>query len=77
MEDDLRIKKHPILDFKRGKKVSFHFEREWVEGYEEESIAAALFASGVRIFGRSKRFDHAKGWFCGIGKCSSCLMRVD
>lgn len=77
MEDDLRIKKHPILDFQRGKKVGFHFEREWIEGYEEESIAAALFASGIRIFGRSKRFDHPKGWFCGIGKCSSCLMRVD
>ena len=77
MKHDLRILRHPILDFKRGRKVGFHFEGEWIEGYENESIAAALFASGVRIFGSSKRLDHPKGWFCGIGKCSSCLMRVD
>lgn len=72
-----RIWKHPILDFKRGKKVSFQFEGEEVEGYENETIAAALFASGVKAFSKSKRFNHPRGWFCGIGKCSSCLMRVN
>jgi len=72
-----RIRRHPILDFERGRRVRFQFEGQWLEGYENESIAAALFASGVKIFGRSKRFNHPTGWFCGIGKCSSCLMRVN
>ena len=77
MEKNHRIQKHPILDFKRGEIVRFQFEGQWLEGYENESIAAALFASGVKIFGRSKRYNHPTGWFCGIGKCSSCLMRVN
>jgi len=77
VSDNLRIDDHPILEFKRGKKITFRFEGEQVEGYENESIAAALFASGVKVMSRSKRFDNPKGWFCGIGKCCSCMMRVD
>ncbi len=72
-----RIWRHPILDFKRGRSVRFQFEGKRIEGYENESIAVALFASGVKVFGRSRRFNHPMGWFCGIGKCSSCLMRVN
>jgi len=77
LEKNRRIREHPIIDFERGKRVRFQFEGQWLEGYEKESIAAALFASGVKIFSRSKRFNHPMGWFCGIGKCSSCLMRVN
>lgn len=77
MEKEQRILRHPILDFKRGRKVKFQFEGKRAAGYENESIAAALFASGVKVFRKSKRFDHPEGWFCGIGKCSSCLMRVN
>jgi sarcosine oxidase subunit alpha len=74
---NLRIKNHSILEFKRGKKTTFQFEGKPVEAYETESIAASLFASGVKVLSRSKRFGNPKGWFCGIGKCCSCLMRVD
>lgn len=77
MNSDLRIEKHPILEFKRGKKITFEFEGKLVEAYENESIAAALFASGVKVLSRSKRFNSPMGWFCGIGKCCSCMMRVD
>ncbi len=77
MNCDLRIEKHPILEFKRGKKITFQFEGKQVVAYENESIAAALFASGVKVLSRSKRFNNPIGWFCGIGKCCSCMMRVD
>ncbi len=77
MNSDLRIEKHPILEFKRGKRISFQFEGKQIEAYENESIAAALFASGVKVLSRSKRLNKPKGWFCGIGKCCSCMMRVD
>jgi sarcosine oxidase subunit alpha len=46
---DLRIEKHPILAFKRGRKITFQFEGKPVEAYENENIAAALFASGVNL----------------------------
>lgn len=68
---DLRIRNHPLLTFKRERKIGFQFEGEKVEGYENESVAAALSAVGVYVFSHSKRFTHPRGWFCGVGKCSA------
>jgi len=64
---DLRIRNHPLLAFKRERKISFLFEGKKVEGYENESVAAALSAAGVPVFGYSKHFAHPRGWFCGVG----------
>jgi len=73
----LRIQDHPILTFTRGRKVKFTFEGRQLTGYEGEPIAAALHASGIKVLGRSSRLNRARGFFCAIGNCSSCLMEVD
>lgn len=73
----LRIEKHPVLDFKNGKKVTFYFEGKEITGYEGEPIAAALHAIGVKMLRRSPHKDRARGFFCAIGRCSSCIMEVD
>ncbi len=72
-----RIKEHPILEFKRGRKVSFVFEGKTLYGYEGEPIAAALHDNGVKVLRYSLRYNRPRGFFCAIGKCSSCLMEVD
>ncbi len=46
-------------------------------GYSNDTIAAALHANGIVKFSESLRFHRSRGFFCGIGKCSSCLMRVN
>jgi sarcosine oxidase subunit alpha len=46
-------------------------------GYSNDTIAAALHANGIVKFSDSLRFHRPRGFFCGIGKCSSCLMRVN
>jgi predicted molibdopterin-dependent oxidoreductase YjgC len=71
------IESHPILEFKHGKKVRFYFEDEELEGYENEPIAAALHAAGVRVLSYSEKHKRPRGFFCAVGKCSSCLMEVD
>jgi predicted molibdopterin-dependent oxidoreductase YjgC len=71
------IKEHPILEFKRGEKVKFSFEGKELEGYEGLPIAAALHAAGIRVLSYSERYDRPRGFFCAVGKCSSCLMEVD
>jgi len=48
-----------------------------MEGYENEPIACALLANGVKVFRITKRFKRPRGFFCAVGKCSSCLMVVD
>jgi predicted molibdopterin-dependent oxidoreductase YjgC len=73
----LRIDEHPILEFKKGRKVEFTFEGKVYEGYEDETIAAALHAAGVKVLGHSHNMDRARGFYCGIGNCSSCLMVVN
>ncbi|MGB3479782.1 MAG: (2Fe-2S)-binding protein [bacterium] len=71
------IKEHPILEFKRGKKVKFFFEDREIEGYEGLPIAAALHAAGIKVLSFSERYNRPRGFFCAVGKCSSCLMEVD
>ena len=50
-----------------GHKVSFR---------EGESFAAALDAAGIRTFG-SDTVGNLARYFCGIGACQSCVIRVD
>lgn len=73
----MRIKKHPILNYKHGNKVKFLFNGKELEGYNNEPIAAALVAAGVKVLSRSFKYKRPRGFFCAIGKCSSCLMKVN
>ncbi|MCD6501972.1 (2Fe-2S)-binding protein [bacterium] len=73
----MRIKNHPILEFKRGPKVAFTFDGKRLEGYAGEPIAAALHDAGVMTLSYSIKRKRPRGFFCAIGHCSSCLMEVD
>lgn len=72
-----RALNHPILEFEKGKKVTFTFEGQELTGYEGETIAAALHAAGVRYLHESEKKHRHRGLFCAIGNCSSCLMKVN
>lgn len=73
----LRIENHPVLDFKKGKKVTFLYEGKELSGFEGEPIAAALHAAGIKMLRRSPHKNRARGFFCAIGRCASCIMEVD
>ena len=75
----MRFTDHPILDFnhKDKKKVRFTFEGKQYEGFEDEPIAAALHDNGVKKLRTSPKLKRSRGLFCAIGKCSSCLMKVN
>lgn len=73
----MRIEEHPILDFKKGKKIKFTFNGQEMEGYDSETIAAALHAAGVKVLGKSLFLHRPRGFYCAIGNCSSCLMVVN
>ncbi len=71
---NVRLKEHPILEFKRGRPVYFKFNGGVVEGYEGESVLASLWASGVKSLRKSAP---PQGPYCMIGYCSGCMARVD
>lgn len=73
----VRLKDHPILDFPAGREVTFTLDGKQITGIEGEPIAAALHAAGVRVLRHSPVLGRARGFFCAIGTCSSCLMTVD
>lgn len=73
----MRIEKHPILEFHRKKKVKFYFNGKEIEGFEGETIAAALHAAGVKVLGKSLFKHRPRGFYCAIGNCSSCNMIVN
>lgn len=71
-----RIVEHPILERKPTKVINFYFEGKELQALEGETIASALIANGIDVFGETER-SRPRGFFCAIGKCSSCLMIVD
>ncbi len=73
----MRIKEHPILEFKKGEKITFTFDGRELEGYAGEPVAAALHAAGVKVLSHSRNYKRPRGFWCAIGNCSSCNMRVN
>lgn len=73
----MRILNHPILEFHRGLPVTFTFNQQKIQAFEGETIAAALHAAGVQVLSESAHHHRPRGFFCAIGKCSSCIMEVD
>jgi len=73
----MRIHQHPVLTFDRGRKITFAFDGKSIEAYEGEPIAAALHAADIKVLSRSIKLHRPRGFFCAIGKCSSCMMEVD
>lgn len=71
------IKEHPVLEFKHKEKVEFTFDGNKMEGFAGEPIAMALHANGVRVYRETPEMKRPRGFFCAIGKCSSCFMVVD
>ncbi|UCH72042.1 MAG: FAD-dependent oxidoreductase [Thermoplasmatales archaeon] len=48
-----------------------------MHGFKGDTIASALHANGVKTLSHSLRYHRPRGFFCGIGKCSSCFMTVE
>ncbi|MBM4069222.1 MAG: FAD-dependent oxidoreductase [Planctomycetes bacterium] len=55
----------------------FTFEGREIAALAGQSIAAALYAAGVRVFSRSFKYHRPRGLLCVAGDCPNCLMRVD
>lgn len=71
------IDKHPVLKFNHAREITFYFDGAAIKGFEGEPIAVALHANGVRIYRHTPEMQRARGFFCAIGKCSSCFMTVN
>ncbi len=71
------IQEHPILKLARGKEIWIKFSGTPIRAYENETVAMALYREGIDVFTESSKLHRPRGMFCAIGKCSSCMMRVN
>ncbi len=69
-----RIRSHPILAVSPAASVVFTWRGEALEARAGDTIAAALFANGVRVFGEHPRDGSRQGIFCANGHCSQCTV---
>jgi len=72
-----RIHEHPILTIEEHPEFEFTWESQPISAREGETIASALFANGVRIFGHHHKDDAPQGMFCANGQCAQCLVIAD
>ena len=72
-----RVTNHPILDFSGRKPIRFFYEGKPMAGLEGDTVAAALHANGIRVLSHSVKDNRPRGFYCAIGNCGSCQMRID
>lgn len=74
----MRVENHPILgDFAGRQPVVIEVDGELLTAYEGDTIAAALMAAGRLQLRHTYKRHQPRGVFCGIGRCTDCVMTVD
>lgn len=74
---EYRITEHPILPIEPRETVAFYWQGQKLIAQAGETIASALFANGVRIFGHHPKDGAPQGIFCANGQCAQCLVLAD
>lgn len=74
---DFRIASHPILSIPGREAVEFSWKGQKMGAFSGETIASALFANGVRIFGHHHKDGAPQGIFCANGQCAQCTVIAD
>jgi len=74
----MRVNEHPILGTdERKPDAVIIVDGQEIPAHTGEPIAAALLAAGIRVFRVTPKEHKPRGIFCGIGRCTDCIMTVD
>jgi sarcosine oxidase subunit alpha len=72
-----RLPAHPGERIDRARPLRFSFDGSPVAGFEGDTIASALLASGRDVLSRSFKYHRPRGELCGCGRCGNSLVEVD
>jgi predicted molibdopterin-dependent oxidoreductase YjgC len=73
----MRISCHSILETQNKEEVRIKVDGKSVSALKGEPILAAFLANGIKITGYTKHRGEPRGLFCGIGRCTDCIVMVD
>ena len=74
---EFRIEKHPILPVPEREEVSFFWQGQEIKAFRGETIASALYANGIKVFGHHHKDGAPQGIFCANGQCAQCMVLAD
>lgn len=77
MTTKFRITQHPILPVPVFTEIDFHWKGQEFKAHAGETIAAALYANGIHVFGHHPKDGAPQGIFCANGQCAQCLVLAD
>jgi sarcosine oxidase, subunit alpha len=69
-----RIIKHPILPAIERESICFKYNNHIFKAKKDEMISTALFANGIKKFGKHPKDGAEQGIFCANGQCAQCLV---
>lgn len=72
-----RLTSHPVLRVEQRRQVPFGWRESDLRGVPGETLAAALLAAGVEVFGRHPRDGSPQGLFCANGQCAQCMVLAE
>jgi len=72
-----RLSKLPTLRIDPAQEISLNYDGKTCRGVAGDTVATALYASGVRIFSRSLKYHRPRGLYSLDGECSNTCMQVN
>jgi len=72
-----RVQKHPILPAIQKQSITFYWQDKPLLALSGETIASALIANDIHIFGHHPRDGSPLGIFCANGQCAQCMVIMD
>ncbi len=73
-----RIENHIILgDLDDVKQIFITVDGNQIPARSGEPILSALLANGIQMQNKSIKRHEPRGYFCGIGQCTGCVMTVN
>lgn len=72
-----RVLNHAVLGADSSmNEVEIYLDGKPLKAREGEPVMAALVAAGVKVFRHTAK-GSPRRMFCGIGRCTDCVMKVD
>jgi sarcosine oxidase, subunit alpha len=72
-----RLSHLPTLRVDPAEEITAYYREKSFTGVRGDTIATALYAGGVRIFGRSLKYHRPRGLYSLDGECSNTCMSVN
>ena len=72
-----RLPKLPTQRIDRGREIEFNYLGQRLSGCRGDTVAVAMYESGVRIFSRSLKYHRPRGLYSLDGESANTLMNIN